>query len=387
MPQEDKETEATFSQVHITEKKVKEKIRNLKTHSAAGPDGTGPKILKEAMNELAKPLTYIFKYSLETGQVPHDWRHARVTPIYKKGTKGDPGNYRPVSLTCISCRLLESLKKDGMTTHLADNNLIRDSQHGFLKGKSCTSNLVTFMDTVTKIIDDGKSADVFYLDFAKAFDKVPHEKLLLKMKNKGISGNVHKWIAAWLADRTQTVKVGGAESETSDVKSGVPQGSVLGPPLFDIFIDDLDECATLIELLIKFADDTKGVKEINGPEDGEKLQETLGGFFDWAKKWGMKYNVPKCKIMHLGPKNSRYAYYMEGTQLEVVEEEKDIGVIVHRSLKPSRQCKKAAGIATAVLRQLARNFHYRDKNTHLKTYMYAMLGLTLNLLHQHGRHG
>ena len=364
-----RETNANFSEVNITESKVRGKILKLKTHSAAGPDGIGPQILREAVNELTKPLATIYKLSLETGQVPEDWKKARVTPIYKKGAKGDPGNYRPVSLTCISCRILESILKDDMMSHLSINGLIKDSQHGFLQGKSCTTNLIVFMDKLTKIIDSGKAADVFYLDFAKAFDKVPHSKLLMKMRRKGINGKVYRWIEAWLADRTQTVKVGDAESRPSKVKSGVPQGSVLGPPLFDIFIDDLDECATLIELLIKFADDTKGIKEINGVGDGEKLQETLDNLVRWAKKWGMQYNIPKCKIMHLGRNNPMYVYKMEGRQLEVVEEEKDIGVIVHKSLKPSKQCRRAAGTATAVLRQLARNFHYRDRNIFRKLYI------------------
>ena len=292
----------------------------MKEHSAAGPDGIGPKILKAAMNELVRPLCYIFKKSLSTGQVPYDWRHARVTPIYKKGPKGDPGNYRPVSLTSTVCRMLESIIKDDLMSHLAENNLIRDSQHGFLKGKSCTTNLITFLDKLTKAVDNDKAADVFYLDFAKAFDKVPHQKLMLKMRNKGITGDVYNWITAWLQNRTQTVQVGAAESEASDVKSGVPQGSVLGPVLFDIFIDDLDECAELLEILIKFADDTKGMKEIAGIEDKEKLQQTLDKLVSWAETWGMQFNFPKCKIMHVGKKNPEYEYYMAGHRMTVVEE-------------------------------------------------------------------
>ena len=145
-----RETNANFSEVNITESKVRGKILKLKTHSAAGPDGIGPQILREAVNELTKPLATIYKLSLETGQVPEDWKKARVTPIYKKGAKGDPGNYRPVSLTCISCRILESILKDDMMSHLSINGLIKDSQHGFLQGKSCTTNLIVFMDKLTQ---------------------------------------------------------------------------------------------------------------------------------------------------------------------------------------------------------------------------------------------
>ena len=159
--------------VIITEKKVRDKINNLKEHSSAGPDGIGPRILKAAVNELVRPLTFIFTESVRTAEIPEDWKKAKVTPIYKKGLKGEPGNYRPVSLTSVPCRILESIIKDNLMEYLAENNLIRESQHGFITGKSCATNLITFMDKLTKVVDNGKAADIFYLDFAKAFDKVP----------------------------------------------------------------------------------------------------------------------------------------------------------------------------------------------------------------------
>ena len=253
--------------------------------------------------------------------------------------------------------------------HLQDQKLIKDSQHGFMPGRSCATNLVLFQDKLTKIMDQGKSADIFYLDFAKAFDKVPHKRLVQQLRNKGIGGNILRWIENWLTNRTQAVKVGRETSSDCTVESGVLQGSVLGPPLFVVFIDDIDDYTPLIELLIKFADDTKGLKEIESMADRNKLQATLDNLTKWAQDWGMSFNIPKCKIMHIGRNNPRYEYTMSGKLLAKVEEEKDIGVTVHSSLKPSRHCQKIAATSNAVLRQLTKNFHYRDRHVFKKLYV------------------
>ena len=324
-------------------------------------------LLQKASEELLEPLLLIYRLSLDTGTVPQDWKHATVTPIFKKGTKGDPANYRPVSLTSIPCKIFESILKDNIMQHLTVNNLIKESQHGFMPGKSCTTNLIVFMNKLTEIIDRGKPADIFYLDFAKAFDKVPRARLLQKMRTKGISGQVLSWVEDWLTGRTQAVRVGNEISTSCELKSGVPQGSVLGPPLVTIFIDDVDDYAQLIDVLIKFADDTKGLQEINGEEGRVKLQTTLDSLTKWAEEWGMKFNVEKCKIMHVGKNNPQYEYFMSGKKLMVVEEEKDIGVTIHSSLKPSKHCKRVADTANAVLRQLTKNFHFRDRHIFKKT--------------------
>ena len=160
--------------------------------SAPGPDGITVSLLQAVKEELLAPLLIIYEKTLSSGIVPKNWKEATVTPIFKKGTKGEAGNYRPVSLTSIPCKIFESIMKDDIMSHLQENKLIKDSQHGFMPGRSCSTNLIVFQDKLTKIIDQGKSADIFYLDFAKVFDKVPHKRLIQKLKNKGIQGNVLK---------------------------------------------------------------------------------------------------------------------------------------------------------------------------------------------------
>ena len=278
----------------------------------------------------------------------------------KKGSKCKPEHYRPVSLTCICCKVLESFIKDCIVKHIQENNLLRKSQHGFLKGRSCTTNLLEFLEQLINSQENLEPVDVVYLDFAKAFDKVPVSKLLAKVKAKGISGNIFNWIKSWLTNRKQRVVLNGKFSSWLAVLSGVPQGSVLGPLLFLIFIDDLDDFAPLINILSKFADDTKLGHTVISQNDKEILQSQLDSLTKWADKWGMEFNVSKCKVMHLGSRNNNFTYTMKGEILNVVDHEKDIGITFNESLKPGLYCKEAARIARGVLFQISRSFHYRD---------------------------
>ncbi len=162
------------------------------------------------------------------------------------------------------------------------------------------------MEKFTRIIDSGSNADMFYLDFAKAFDKVPHARLLEKLQSKGVGGQLLKWIEDWLKGRTQRVKVGGELSEKCSVESGVLQGTVLGPPLFVVYIDNLEEAKEELDLILKFADDTKGLQEIRGIDDNRKLQTALDKLVEWADRWAMQFNVKKCKIIHMGNNNQKH---------------------------------------------------------------------------------
>ncbi|RMB93593.1 hypothetical protein DUI87_30292 [Hirundo rustica rustica] len=194
------------------EEAVRELLKCLDIHKSMGPDGIHPRVMRELADELAKPLSIIHHQSWLTGEVPDDWKLANVTPIHKKGAKEDPGNYRPVSLTSVPGKIMEQFILSAITQNLQDGQGIRPSQHGFRRGRSCLTNLITFYDQVTCLVDAGKAVDVVYLDFSKAFDTVSHSILLNKLAAHGLDRSSLCWVRNWLDGRAQRVVVNGAAS-------------------------------------------------------------------------------------------------------------------------------------------------------------------------------
>ena len=345
-----------------------EGLSRLKEFSAHGPDEIPTKLLKDYAIYLAEPLTIIFNKSLASGTIPNVWKSANMTPIYKKGKKCDPANYRTISLTSVPCKLLEGIIKKKIVSLLDRNNLINATQHGFSAHRSTTTNLIDFFENVTKDIDEGIPVDLLYLDFSKAFDKVPHQRLLAKLRAHGIHGHTLDWITNWLSQRKQRTVLNGKASTWEEVLSGVPQGSVLGPLLFLIYINDLDDWATPVNHTSKFADDTKIGHGVTSETDRQEFQTIIDQLHNWAEVWGMEYNVNKCHIIHVGRNNARYNYSMNGINIPTADREKDVGVTITENLKPATHCEIIANKAMSVLYQISRSFHFRDKVTFVKLY-------------------
>uniref|UniRef100_A0A8C5LXA5 Reverse transcriptase domain-containing protein n=1 Tax=Leptobrachium leishanense TaxID=445787 RepID=A0A8C5LXA5_9ANUR len=275
-------------------------------------------------------------------------------------------NRGPVSLTSVVGKLMETMLKERIVEHLKTHRLQDHKQHGFTSGRSCQTNLIDFFDWVTKIIDTGGAVDIAYLDFNKAFDTVPHRRLINKLQSLSLDSNIVEWIRQWLSDRQQRVVVNGVYSAQGLVTSGVPQGSVLGPILFNIFISDIAE--GINGKVCIFADDTKICNRVDVPGGISQMTNDLGKLKKWSELWQLSFNVDKCKIMHLGRKNPRAEYRIFDTVLTSTSEERDLGVIISEDLRVSSQCNRASGIAGRMLGCVGRGISSRKREVLMPLY-------------------
>ena len=370
VPSLGKLTDASIPNLIITEEMVLDEILLLKISKSPGPDDIHPIMLVKLAPLLAKPLTFLFNTTLRTGKIPIDWKKAKVSPIFKKGAKNRAENYRPISLTSIVCKLMEKFVRQAVMDHLLENKLITEKQHGFLSGRSTVTQLLKYLDDCINDISNGSVVDSIYLDFSKAFDTVPHRRLMSKLESYGISGNVQKWILSFLSGRTQTVVVNHNDSTPAHVISGIPQGSVLGPLLFVIYINDLpDEITSHIYL---FADDTKLSRRVQSKNDAKDLQKDLNLLEAWSKKWLLQFNPDKCHVLTIGNfENIRHTerYELYGNELEHVFEEKDLGVYVDSDLKFEAHIASKVNKANSIVGLIRRSFNYLDGELFKKLYI------------------
>ena len=331
-------------EIDFSSREIEKLLSNINSNKACGPDGIHGKILKNCSVSLASPLSQLFELSYNSGSIPTEWKLAYVVPIHKKGSKENIENYRPISLTSLIMKTFERIIKKELLSRTAQ--FLDDRQHGFLNNRSCTTNMVNFTDSVALSLNDCSTAsvDVVYFDFAKAFDSVNHDLLLQKLKySYNIEGRLLKFLISYLADRKQHVIIDSSKSDVKSVLSGVPQGSILGPILFVLFINDLPVGLNEGTNLVLYADDTKIWRAINSYEDYCILQDDINRLNNWALQHKMKFHPDKCKLLSIPGKKSnmgmlpvpflRFQYFLGQIPMDYTDSEKDLGVIVNQHFR------------------------------------------------------
>ena len=328
-----------MSSISATEQDIFDLIKSLDTSKATGPDDISPKLLYEAGQSILPSSTKLINLSLSSSIVPDKWKLANVIPIFKKGDKSETNNYRPVSLLSCVSKLLERVVFKYLYNYIKDNGLLSPGQSGFHSGDSTVNQLAFLYHTVCKALDKKKDVHIVFCDISKAFDRVWHAGLIYKLQKIGVHGSLLQWLKHYLHERKQQVVIRGQQSEVGFIKAGVPQGSVLGPLLFFIYINDL---ALITTSKIKlFADDTSLYFEFDCPNIAtETLNNDLDKVQQWADQWLVKFSPPKTKLMTCSYKKKVYPpIKFNNIAVTSVDNHKHLGLVLSNNMSWSEHVR------------------------------------------------
>lgn len=333
--------------IQFSANEVKNAFDDLDTTKGSGTDNLPPTLFKNCSTELAKPIAMLFNRSLRERIFPRAWKTASVVPIHKSGNLNQVSNYRGVSILCCLSKIFEKLMHNVLYT--VASPIISDTQHGFMKHRSSTTNLMCYVTALSREMEKGRQIDAVYVDFAKAFDTVPHNLVIAKMARIGFPRWITEWIASYLSGRSAFVVVNSARSRMFEISSGVPQGSVLGPLLFNVFVNDL--CVLLSSFKLSFADDLKLYRIIFSPADCVIMQEDVNSLLMWCSDNGMRVNSKKCKVISFSRSINQinYQYVMETELLERVTSICDLGVTIDSKIRFNEHVVITAARAFSVL--------------------------------------
>jgi hypothetical protein len=315
--------------IHITENDVLDQLKLLDTNKSYGPDGISPKLLKEGGHSISKLLQSFFNKSIQTSTFPHIWKLANVVPLYKKGIKSCINNYRPVSLLSCVGKIFERIVFKYLYNYFRDNFIISIYQSGFLPGRSTVTQLIEVYHQFCKAVDSNKEVRVIFLDISKAFDKVWHKGIIYKLQKCGVSGQLLLWCADYLKDHMQRVVTNWQHSEWGTIKAGVPQGSVLGPLLFLIYINDLVQTVQHCHIRL-FADDTCLFIEVDNRDTAaECINNDLDCITEWSNRWLVTFAPSKTSSLIISNKrdsNLNPPVFLDGQQITEVTCHKHLGL-------------------------------------------------------------
>ena len=343
-----------ISSISILPEEVYHCLSSLDAKKAAGIDGLCPRVLKQCAGSITPLVYHLFDLCISSHSLPGEWQIHLIVPVYKSGSKTDIKNYRPISLLCILSKILEKLIHDKIIDSVT--KLISPLQFGFMRGRSSLQQLLMYINTLIEAHESFTPIDVVYLDIRKAFDSVPHNELLTKLWSMGIRGSLWKWLNAYLTDRKQCVRVNKSISEVLPVLSGVPQGSILGPLLFILYINDFPSQLKAMLPFI-FADDTKCLHVAKTNADFTTIQEDLNVACNWSKECCLSFNCSKSAVLHFWCHHENpVKYSLNNIYIEARDSIKDLGIIITSELSWTGHCNMITSRAYKQLGLIRRIF-------------------------------